>query len=860
MTTELEKLRKQMKKSIEAKQKGVLEAKAPVKSTLTNTDKDIRNALQRIYTIISSSLNRGITPNKDELKERLNYIIKLDRKLKDLQKFSYTNLYKFINDYFAQGTDKPKMQKVFISKKQSKQPVVILNVAKFLEVYNENERDFNKQYERLFDNIMTILSGKIPTEQDEEDVKNLLEKFESYGDEEEEFANLLYKPPMDVKKITRFIIEYRNQISDLLSPLEFLQKFTEKIKIEEEKQQQKDIEKFDDLYELFNEKYTSQEMYDMAKKINPFKYYQVDTRHKSKIFKLDKATDEIIEDDSLGYNINNLKSTNPPMELRKILVENVKCNDLERTKPWVNDYLYTLVKPIESEDIDTLDFLSTPSELDNEYSAENNWYRVNKKYSKYICRLDNPPTQTGRTQIIYDEDNKKHKLEVVYVTKKNNYIPLDEKLANKRLEYLNKLTRSKMDNINIILDKNIMNLDDYEKNNIQETVINTLKSTFERHGIPFDNSDIRVLENEVYKLYLNSTVKQYLEQISTIIVIMDLPFYGTELNKKLSQQLITPDVLADMDIKSLLPSFFMNPSVNETLKYEMEQYINNFKNDKVLELSDKIYNLMDPSTTYVEFFYNTVIPSIPSKYTDVESIEKSCSNDLDEDDSIVAYYQDPEDNKMYCITKNILLDILKSNKFINPYTNKEFTKEFKKYLKKFSIPDENNIKKATETVKKVISDEDKEYVPYEQYKELAPGFLKLLDDSIGESRESVKIAKLKYKYSTTKRKHKKQKRHSFDDTQVDSDKESEKSNLPNLEYESSSEKSNSSNLEYESSSEKSKSPNLEESDKEYNFSDNEVIFKTIKIDKGKPNIVKYSYTKLENEDDNNWSQKLKNKK
>ena len=309
-----------------------------------------------------------------------------------------------------------------------------------------------------------------------------------------------------------------------------------------------------------------------AKKRKRTQLYDPATGNVEEVLPTKKKTDKIITA---------RKVQTIPNRIRRIHI-NTECYKLELTKPWLDGYLYTIVKKRDitnSVDLGTQSFIYGSSELGNPYSE--NWYRTNNVFTQLLCRTDRPPIRDETDITIYNEDDEPITLQIAYVLYGNNIRIHSEEVNNARLEYMraNKMTE---DEVIIDLgpreiksrDPIIQNLTTVAREVVQNFLYNISLVEDENENIQTIytlRDEVQLTEQQVIDIEENIyeqsvTFAEYFENSAKFLVA-----FSNESLVQLKKAGETSEIIK-LTFKHIFPDVCKNPSLTSLQKENLENY------------------------------------------------------------------------------------------------------------------------------------------------------------------------------------------------------------------------------------------------------------------------------------------------
>ena len=471
------------------------------------------------------------------------------------------------------------------------------------------------------------------------------------------------------------------------------------------------------------------------------------------------------------------------------------CYNYEETKPWILDYNYTIVKEA-SHPTDWTEVLSEQkfvskgrNKQTDDYSEDNGWYRTNKLFDKYLCRLDKPAIIDDNFITIFKEDKtgaiQQIKLRVAYVLKRKDvftvvvppqyipgnpfpvltpdnqqinivlndeeikpgnkirvqYIPInghvklmDDEITSDRLKFFSKIKLTHRELIEELLNTSlsIFNLDSNRKfvNQVRKRGFVQLEKSLKDL---VDQDFIETLEKNIYtnvsEEFINNLVKNYFIKIATISILVDdhvIRKFSRSLLIQFQEKVITPDILSGYDLQYLLPEIYNNPVIDETRLDNFEFYLKKQVNSIVYNLAHHLYRNIYP------FESIPTRPEIAHMAGSVNfDIKVECVNELEfEDSGAFIYYNDKLDNKLYCITFKDIKQMRKDNNYVNPITKNPLDHGFVSYIKKLDFSEGKFVLPLPEEPEREVEREVEDVAAPVDL--LAPDFLTILRTSVKE--------------------------------------------------------------------------------------------------------------------------------
>lgn len=168
-------------------------------------------------------------------------------------------------------------------------------------------------------------------------------------------------------------------------------------------------------------------------------------------------------------------------------------------------------------------------------------------------------------------------------------------------------------------------------------------------------------------VFLDDTKNEYITELGNYAVIF---------KEKVKNEVYTADRLIKMDIAEFVPELFLQREITDKEKVNIYKKINEYINKKAIELPEYLEMKSDP--TRKRKFTGLKPPNINVKPLDIMA---QCSNENWEasmSDTIIC--KDAEN--FWCIPiKNILKQLEKNSKPVNPYTNNVLSEEIVKNIK-----------------------------------------------------------------------------------------------------------------------------------------------------------------------------------
>ena len=492
----------------------------------------------------------------------------------------------------------------------------------------------------------------------------------------------------------------------------------------QEQQIRKDLEK--NLLEAYNS--NDKKKIEDAKE-NLSKYYKGLIGGEEEIIKLkQKIRNENDEDlkQELKDKKEGIENYKIKEELRKIQLKRklpyIKFNneilELEKIKPWLDKYRFSIVKIEESDppNISLKDafFVNKKNILKGDYARDNGWYIANNYFDKLISvnNRNKPVFGSDKDVTVKYYDNSRKQLVQITVniinvldlnTITNNTFPIEIIIQNDKDEIFNKeykginFDRNVRDLREKYLEKRTLSiegridkfskniLEDFNTQFIRDHAISILTSSLDKY---FNNDDIRYIEDEIFNRQKNRPVNQYLENIVKIKYILSNEILKKNIVKLLLQKRLIPYHFVVMNEKFLLPEIYSNPKISDNQRDIITNFIKNQVEENTKKSIINIYKKLNPNMKYIikrNIMKDALKPELPYEFvkelTEEEElfeedpkydpkwqkeqldIKKNCDNyqDIEDIDELIYYY-DNNDKKLYCFSIDNVKNIIdKSN-------------------------------------------------------------------------------------------------------------------------------------------------------------------------------------------------------